>query len=335
MGATGANELRITIMTLPESLEAAIAQWLERHGSGSRRAGTSSLSETYRGGGTSQGIDLAAYLVSRLPATFAAVSRVLDQVRVQRPDFAPESVLDVGSGPGTASWAAVESWHGITGVSFLDNAPPFLALAGELAEQGPGALAQARRVAGSLVTMPKNLRADLVIAAYTLAELPLARMAEASVRLWQASTAMLVIVEPGTPQGFARIRAVRDTLLKQGAVPVAPCPHAAACPVSGSDWCHFSVRLARSRAHMHAKGASVPFEDEKFSYLVLAREGAPSGGGRILSPAAHAKPGVTFRLCTQGRIENRHVARRAAQAYKRMRKLDWGDLIGPASEDVT
>jgi ribosomal protein RSM22 (predicted rRNA methylase) len=103
--------------------------------------------------------------------------------------------------------------------------------------------------------------------------------------------------------------------------------------MSGDDWCHFSVRLARSRAHMHAKGASVPFEDERFSYLVLARDGEASGGGRIIAPPEHAKPGVTFRLCTEQGVERHHVARRQGAAYKRIRKLDWGDVLRPQLED--
>ena len=86
---------------------------------------------------------------------------------------------------------------------------------------------------------------------------------------------------------------------------------------------------------MHAKGASVPFEDEKFAYIVLARGGVAAGGVRILSPPVHGKPGSTFRLCTQGGIESLHIARRDAAAYKRMRKLDWGDRIAPIEEDGT
>ena len=91
------------------------------------------------------------------------------------------------------------------------------------------------------------------------------------------------------------------------------------------------MRLARSRAHMHAKAARVPFEDERFSYLVLAREGGASGGARIIAPPLHAKPGSTFRVCTGGRLEQRHVARRDGAAYKQARKLQWGDVIGPAN----
>jgi ribosomal protein RSM22 (predicted rRNA methylase) len=320
-------------MTLPAPFQSAIAAWLEAHASGSRREAAAALSATYKAGGSSRGVDFASYLVARLPATFAAVSRVLEEAASLRPGFAPVSLLDAGSGPGTASWAAAEVWPGLRHVTFLDSAPDFLKLAAGLASDAPGPLAGAEAVTGSIEALPEGLGADLVVAAYALAEIPLPRAAAAAEKLWAAAGAMLVIVEPGTPAGFARIRAARELLLGQGAVPVAPCTHALACPISGEDWCHFSVRLARSRAHMHAKGASVPFEDERFAYLALAREGAPSGLGRIVAPPIHAKPGSSFRVCTQGRIETRHVARREKATYKQTRKLDWGGLIGPAEEE--
>ena len=41
--------------------------------------------------------------------------------------------------------------------------------------------------------------------------------------------------------------------------------------MAGDDWCHFSQRLARSRDHMLLKDASVPFEDERYSYVVATR----------------------------------------------------------------
>ena len=51
------------------------------------------------------------------------------------------------------------------------------------------------------------------------------------------------------------------------------------------------------------------------------------------APPQHAKPGITLRLCTQGSLAARHVARRDAAAYKQARKLDWGDLWAPATEE--
>lgn len=319
-------------MSLPEALQGAVAAWLAGQG-GSRREGTASLSATYRAGGSSAGIDLGAYLVARLPATFTAVARVLGELAARRPAFSPTSLLDAGSGPGTASWAAAAQWPGLEAVTFLDSSLHFLDLAAALSRRGPEPLPSATPVRGSIEALPEALASDLVVAAYALAELPLGRAAAIAEGLWRASRQVLVLVEPGTPQGFARLHAARQQLVAQGAVPVAPCTHAMACPIVGDDWCHFSVRLARSRAHMHAKKARVPFEDERFAYLVLARAGEPPQGARIIAPPQHAKAGVTLRLCGAGRIGRRDIARRNAAAYKQVRKLDWGDLLGPANEE--
>src|SRR5262249_23081192 len=104
--------------------------------------------------------------------------------------------------------------------------------------------------------------ADLVIASFVIAEI--AEPSSVVTKLYAATTDVLVLIEPGTPQGFDRIRDARAQLLEQGAHILAPCTHANACPMGGSDWCHFTQRLPRSRDHMQAKGASVPYEDERY-----------------------------------------------------------------------
>ena len=48
------------------------------------------------------------YAASRLPACYAVVWRVLDELDMRVTDFRPESMLDFGAGPGTAIWAASE-----------------------------------------------------------------------------------------------------------------------------------------------------------------------------------------------------------------------------------
>jgi ribosomal protein RSM22 (predicted rRNA methylase) len=93
------------------------------------------------------------------------------------------------------------------------------------------------------------------------------------------------------------------------------------------DWCHFSVRLARSRDHMHAKQATVPFEDEKFSYLIVSRQPASLEGARILSPPAESKAEFKLKLCTGNGLAQQSIARRDKAEYKRVRKLDWGGLF--------
>ncbi|NXC38294.1 MET17 protein, partial [Penelope pileata] len=51
-----------------------------------------------------------AFLAARLERDHAAVGRALYEIRLRAPSFAPRSLLDVGSGLGTACWAAQELW---------------------------------------------------------------------------------------------------------------------------------------------------------------------------------------------------------------------------------
>src|SRR5579872_2978537 len=60
-------------------------------------------------------IERAAYLATRMPATFAAVSAALQQLKHQMPLFAPRSLLDLGAGPGTAAWASVQKFPTLDG----------------------------------------------------------------------------------------------------------------------------------------------------------------------------------------------------------------------------
>jgi ribosomal protein RSM22 (predicted rRNA methylase) len=93
------------------------------------------------------------------------------------------------------------------------------------------------------------------------------------------------------------------------------------------DWCHFSVRLSRSRDHMHAKKAAVPFEDEKFSYVIASRQPMALEGSRILAPPVETKAEINLKLCAEIGLTLHGIARRDKAAYKRVRKLEWGDLF--------
>jgi ribosomal protein RSM22 (predicted rRNA methylase) len=247
------------------------------------------------------------------------------------PAFAPQRLVDAGSGPGGGSWAALDAFPSLASVTWLDASPPFLALAGRLGASGPPPLqgADARKV--DLTANDALPTGDLLMASYALAEIPEPQQAPLVRRLWAANEGILALIEPGTPAGYARLLAARDVLIAESAAILAPCPHHAACPLVGQDWCHFSVRLPRSRDHRLAKGAEVPFEDEKFAYLIAARPtvAAQVRSARVLRPPRAGKPGIDLRLCTpEGAAEARFVARRDKAAHARARRLDWGDVFG-------
>ena len=279
------------------------------------------LSAAYRAGGTSATVvdrmDALAYLVARFPATHAAAQAVLQRTLEVIPQFSPSSLLDVGAGPGTVALAARTVWPKLDAITLLEPNGTFRKLAEELL---PDATIMAAGLGDALPPV------DLVTAGYVLAELNLSQIPKVARELWQAAKAMLVLIEPGTPEGFARIRAAREALIAEGAHVVAPCTHDFACPMSGDDWCHFSQRLARSRDHMMVKAASVPFEDERYSYLAVSRAPVAHAGGRIVKPPIEQKPAVLLPLCDKSGLRMEVAPRRDKEKFRIARKKIWGDL---------
>jgi len=313
-------------MQFPPALTLALEALLEGVPRKELAAAAQKMSAGYRQGETSQPITTqlaaSAYAVARMPATFAACAAVFARLAEVMPAFAPGSLLDVGVGTGAASWAAVTQWPDIADVTMLDRNPALRELARRLADSG--ALAKAEILGGDLSA--EKPKADLVAASYVLAELPQEQVASVARDLWQSANSALALIEPGTPDGFARIRSARAALIQAGGHVAAPCTHDRDCPMSDGDWCHFSQRLARSRDHMLLKDATVPFEDERYSYVVVTREKVAKGA-RILAPPLQTKPGLTFKLCDETGLHARFVAARDKDEYRRVRKRGWGDLF--------
>jgi ribosomal protein RSM22 (predicted rRNA methylase) len=267
-----------------------------------------------------------AYLAARLPATYAAVSASLAQVAALRPAFRPETLLDVGAGPGTVLWAATTQWPELASAQLVEVS----AEARSWGEQLTASLPQnvSWHAADVRQGLPELGQHDLVCLAYVLDELEPGARTHLLTQLWNLTADTLVLVEPGTPAGWQRIISARAQLLAAGAHPVAPCPHAAACPLVAPDWCHFSQRVARSRLHRQTKAAEVAWEDEKYSYLALSRKPVEHTAARVLATPRSRRGLVTLKLCEPvGQALERTVSKREGVVFKRARDMRWGDLF--------
>jgi ribosomal protein RSM22 (predicted rRNA methylase) len=345
---------------LPAELRAALqrkAEGLSRNNAANRAA---AISQTYREGGGSDAIrgetDALAYALTRMPATYAAVVGCLNALREIRPEFAPESLLDVGAGPCTATWAAAQAFDSVNEFAAIDANPVLRTLALDLATDQ--ARLRSLRYAQSEASagLRDAANADLVIASYVIGEMNADRQAMLTDLMWSKTRDTLLVVEPGTPAGYRRIIDLRGRLIAQGAYVIAPCPHDEECPLiafsakhvlgrdprmgtasreenaskqkAAPDWCHFVQRLPRSRAHKYLKGAELPYEDEKFSYVALARTPAPQHPARMLAQPLVTKAEMRVKLCRPGgRASIATFPRRDKVAYARVRRLGWGDTV--------
>ncbi|MEP9388323.1 small ribosomal subunit Rsm22 family protein [Mesorhizobium sp. KR9-304] len=320
-------------MELPSALRQAVDRFLQGTPLEQLRAASERLSQRYRSE-TRDGrlhldevLAVKAYLAARLPATYAAIRASMSYVTEAAPDFAPASLIDIGAGPGSVLWAAADCWEGLEKATMIEASEAVRNTGKTLAADA--ALPAAEWLAGDATkSMPTVENADLVTLSYVLDELQPDAIGPLLDRLWTLTLGMLLIVEPGTPAGWARILAARDRLIAAGAHILAPCPHQETCPLAAPDWCHFSRRVARSRLHRLTKGADVPWEDEKFIYLAASREPAADRAARILAPPRTAKGRIGLKLCfPDGAANDEIVSKRDGELFRRARRLDWGDRL--------
>ncbi len=277
--------------------------------------------------------DVAAYAAYRMPATFEAVRSALEAFADAVPGWAPRDHTDVGGGTGAAAWAVGDVWGGERPVTVLDWAEPALALGRELAAANP-ALRDTRwqrsRI-GAALTIEST---DLVTVSYVLNELT-APDRTALVDAAAGAAQSVVIVEPGTPDGYTRLIEARDRLISAGFHIAAPCPHSDACPIApGTDWCHFSARVSRSSLHRQIKGGSLAYEDEKFAYVAATRLPVAPAPARVVRRPQIRKGQVLLDLCEKDSALHRAtVTKRHGDLYRAARDTDWGDPWPPPSAE--
>lgn len=208
-------------------------------------------------------IETLAFLRNRLRSNYAITKRVLEETQsLLGKKWRPKRVIDMGIGVGCASAAALEAFeddiewiHGVDpsrcmrecSKSFLEEI---------MQEMTTKSNSQERRVnpprltlGGSIATETSSSTFDLALMTYTATELPqVASTLAAAAILWQklSPDGIFILIEPGTPDGFNTIRAVRNMLLdccppedaneNEDAVLdqchiIAPCTHNGKCPM--------------------------------------------------------------------------------------------------------
>jgi hypothetical protein len=132
-----------------------------------------------------------------------------------------------------------------------------------------------------------------------------------------AEDGSLLVIEPGVPRSGEFIAALRDSFLKRGRRPAAPCPHTGICPFPGgrglhkNRWCHFAFDTEGAAPALVklSAAAGIPKERATLSFICTGPAGAGNrdnaGNGkaamvpvRIISDpfpvSSGGKPGAVF-----------------------------------------
>lgn len=197
-----------------------------------------------------------ATLKHRMLPNYAITHRVLEECRsLLGPDaFAPKRILDFGIGCGSASAAALHLFpESIEWVHGIDPSQPMRDCSQRLLEgMIDSASAPPRVTFSTSLTVDNNSSSagtgtfDLALCAFSATDLPdiTATLAAAAMLFEKLKpNGVLVMIEPGTPDGFNSIRSVRNMLLdccpphddefewEERCHIVAPCTHNGPCPM--------------------------------------------------------------------------------------------------------
>lgn len=275
-----------------------------------------------------------AYLAWRFPVTALVIFEVLGRLKEAWPEFSPGSILDIGAGPAVSVLPVLAHFPGIRSYHLLEKQPA-MQKAGELIlDRLKGQLAdevEFHRLPADFKakTLPQ---ADLVLASYVVNELTTQDVALLCQRLTTSVRQAAVLIVPGTPEHFHKLTDLRNQLLASGFTILAPCTFSGRCHMEGeTDWCHFYQRVQRSSLLRQLKGAELAYEDEKFSYLVVARTGQlPDNGeaARIIRHPLIQKGYRDVTLCSaQGVSQIRFTKGKHREVYRELKDLGWGDLL--------
>lgn len=316
-------------MRIPEELNQAIENEIKNIKINELKEEALNLSNRYlnkeRTGKTllSRDIEALAYSIMRMPATYSATATVLKYTVdiIKKTKF--NTLLDIGAGTGASTWAASYVLD-IENVKCIEREPAMKKLGTALMKNNKN-ITNIEWLDKDILTaeLPK---VDIIIASYVINELKEEDRKEVIEKIFNLNSELVIIVEPGTPKGFENIKTVQKMALEKEKYIVAPCTSQEICKLPKDDWCHATVRVERTKTHKTLKNAELSYEDEKFSYIVVANEKYNLPEKRILRHPIIEKGKIILKICNKGSIETKIITKKDKEIYKSVKKKKCGDI---------
>lgn len=264
--------------------------------------------------------DVDAYLIGRFPLTYEVIYSLALKLKDHLPS--PLSVTDYGCGPITALVALKAAlddreieYVGVEEKSAMKEAALYLA----------SKLFYKAEIKQINVEKSEGFFSKLGIASYLLNEL---QNLDHFFDVLMTHHEYILVIEPGTPDGYKRLLKLREKALLNGFKIIAPCPHHLACPLKENDWCHFYTRCQRPKILKQIKEASLGYEDEKYCYLFLSKQTSSIHQGVILDKPDVYPYKVDLKVCFEdGSLKLVEIPKKDKDAFKNAKKLSWGDFI--------
>lgn len=266
-----------------------------------------------------------AYAISRMPATYGAVYNSLkNSLEIYNPSI--KTVADIGAGTGTAT-IAVNELLKVDKIECFEREDSMQKVGKNIFANYNDLLDKTNWRKLDICSDEITEKYDLVVTSYMLNEISDEQKGTIIEKLWKISNKMLLIVEPGTVEGYKNIINAKQKLIDMGAKIIAPCKNDE-CKLPKDDWCNFSCRVQRTKIHKELKEGNVPYEDEKYMYLAVSKEEFDkTDKKRILRHPMIYSGFIKLKVCDEDNIREITISKKDKEKFKIARKSKAGDLI--------
>lgn len=311
-------------MQIPEFLQEKINKLYFQLKKGELQQTQKTLSQKYqKESGQSKSLidskqESVLYAISRMPATYAVIYTLLNQLIHQGLIDEIKSVFDVGSGTGAGYFAISEVFDDVQI---------------QLAERDENMIKVFENLAGDEISVQKidiirdkiETKADLVMTSYVLSEMKEQDRLDVVQKLLDVSNKYLLIIDTGTPRVYENMMTVKRFVQSQGYHIIAPCI-SQKCGLK-NDYCQFYARVERSSLMRMAKSGELSYEDEKYFYLLISKEDFAIQNSRIIRRPIIKPNNIELLLCSENGVNKNNFTKKDKDLFKKAKKLKINDLI--------
>ncbi len=262
--------------------------------------------------------DSLLYAISRMPATYAVIYTLINQLIEQGFISNIESVFDVGSGTGAGYFAVKEFGEDIKIT---------------LAERDENMIKVFEHLKNDSVSVQKldivrdrlETKADLVMTSYVLSEMKEQDRLNSVLKLLESANKYLLIIDTGTPRTYENMMTVKRFVIEKGYKVIAPC-QSDKCGLK-NDYCQFYARVERSALMRQAKQGELSYEDEKYFYLLISKENVETCSKRVIRRPIIKPNNIELIHCSKDGVQKEIFTKKNKELFKQAKKSKINDLI--------
>jgi ribosomal protein RSM22 (predicted rRNA methylase) len=144
-------------------------------------------------------------------------------------------------------------------------------------------------------------------------------------KMINASNRYVLMIDTGTPRTYENFMKVKRMVPEYGWKVIAPCM-TEKCGLK-NDYCQFYARVERSSLQKMAKEASLSYEDEKYFYLLLAKDDVKLKQSRVIRRPIIKTNVTELKVCDSSGVREVLVTKKNKEIYKKSKKTKINELI--------